>query len=762
MTGVAPALADTGGAGPTPANAPGLHYGLIKRACRAASPGTAACFAAQRVPTTAGTPGAEPYTVGSGYAVGPAGGFTPADLRTAYGLTSLPADAGTGQTVAVVDAYHDPNALADLNHFDDNYGLPAESSSTFAVLNQTGGTSVTAPSDTGGWSIEESLDVDAVRAICPNCKILLVEANSNSYSDLGAAVNAAVAAGADEVSNSYGGREDYAPTSFTAYNHPGVVITASTGDDGWYAWDHINLSRYSNQSDGHPEWPATTPDVVAVGGTSLTLNADATRNTEAVWNEDGPENTQWINYGAYGASGGGCSGNYTAQAWQSNVDGYSTTGCGGHRLAADVSALADPYTGFDIFDSYDYGGGAPGWATYGGTSLASPLVAAMWALAGGAQGVSYPSLSLYGHARAATTHLYDVTKGYDASTGVLAHGGNDWCDGDNQTTCASNTNTEYSTTNPNGRGGGMVACGFSSTGVTVSNDTQCRAVTGFDGPSGVGTPIGVTAFKAMKPTASFTAPTGASPGVPANFSGSATDPFPGGSISTYSWHWGDGSSDSTGASAAHTFSAAGTYTVKLTATDSYGQVGTVSHSVTVGTVIPAVTGLSPNYGPIGGGTVVTITGTGFTGATKVQFGTAGNATTFTVNSGTKITATAPAFSATGSVNIRVFTSAGESPVATADTYHYRYATPAISSVSPSSGPLGGGTVVTINGSGFLGATNVQFGPAGNATTFTVNSDTKITATAPAYTTRGTINIRVANPTFQSLVVAGDNYTYTST
>jgi PKD repeat protein len=260
----------------------------------------------------------------------------------------------------------------------------------------------------------------------------------------------------------------------------------------------------------------------------------------------------------------------------------------------------------------------------------------------------------------------------------------------------------------------------------------------------------------LKPTASFSAPTGVSPGAATSFSGSATDPFPGGTISSYSWHWDDGTSNSTGANPSHTFASAGTYAVKLTATDNYGQVGTVTHDVTVGETAPAVTSVSPTKGPPAGGTSVTINGSGFAGATKVRFGNAGDAS-YTVVSATKITAIAPAFTAGQTINIRVTTPSGTSAVVNADRYKY-VAAPVVTSVSPKFGPEGGGTAVTINGSRFTGATEVRFGNAGDAS-YTVVSATKITAIAPAFTAGQTINIRVTTPSGTSAVVNADRYKY---
>ncbi|HVV74647.1 MAG TPA: PKD domain-containing protein, partial [Mycobacteriales bacterium] len=650
--GSAAAPADAKADAPIPS---GTYYALTDPACAPAGPGQATCFAVRRELVPKGTTGSTPFTVSASYPVGPSGGYTPDDLRTAYGLTGLPSSAGGGQTVAVVDAYDDPNALADLNHFDAQYGLPDETSASFEKLNQSG-IEGSYPSASTGWSGEASLDVQIVRGICHTCRILLVEANDAYTSDLGAAVNAAVAAGATEISNSYGGSETgVSSTIFNDYNHPGVVITASTGDNGWDGWDLINNAGGTSQN--QPAFPSTSPDVVAVGGTALTLNSDGTRNTEAVWDEDGPENS-WVHEDA---TGGGCSTAYTAQAWQADIAGFANTGCGTSRLAADVSALADPYTGFDVYNSYD----GSGWLTYGGTSLASPLVAAMWALAGGAQGVSYPALTLYGNAADATPAFYDVTKGYQAGHGVVAVGGNDWCAGDPATTCSAKT----SGGNPNGTGKGMLSCLFTSAGAVQSNVNQCTAASGFDGPSGIGTPIGIAPFSPRTPTPSFTAPTGVLPDVATGFSGSASDPLPGGTITSYSWNWGDGSTASTGASPTHTFTASGTYTVTLTATDNYGQVGTVSQTIGVGSLAPVVASISPNAGAPAGGGSVTITGSGFTGASKVQFGGGTAGAVFTVNSDSSITATVPAHAA-GVVNVFVTTPVGVSAAVAADRYTY--------------------------------------------------------------------------------------------
>jgi subtilase family serine protease len=193
-------------------------------------------------------------------------GFGPADLRSAYGLTTT---GSAAMTVAVVDAYDDPNAESDLATYRSTYSLPActTDNDCFRKVNQSGQPSPL-PATSTGWAGEISLDLDMVSAVCPDCHILLVEATSPTIGNLGAAVNTAINLGAKFVSNSYGGPETLSDTSY--YNHPGVVITASTGDSGF------GIS-----------YPASGKGVTAVGGTSLTRDTSARGWTETVWNSAG-------------------------------------------------------------------------------------------------------------------------------------------------------------------------------------------------------------------------------------------------------------------------------------------------------------------------------------------------------------------------------------------------------------------------------------------------------------------------------------------
>ena len=344
-------------------------------------------------------------------------GYGPPDLQSAYALPS--ATRGKGATVAVVDAYDDPDAEADLAVYRSQYGLPActTADGCFRKINQDGGS--TPPAQNAGWATEISLDLDMVSATCPNCHILLVEADDDTVQNLGAAVNEAVAQGAKYISNSYGetsGADPDVPElqqwDAAYYNHPGVVITASSGDDGWQ---------------NAPQFPAASPHVVAVGGTTLTRDPSSPRG----WSE-----SAWV------GSGSGCMTGMTTPSWQ------NAPGCDG-RMVADVSAVADPDTGLAVYDTF---GGVEGWAVLGGTSAASPIIAATYALAGPPVGGTYPASYLY----ADTSALNDVTTG----TNVGAY--------NNDINCVQESLPAY----------------------------WCNAEVGYDGPTGLGTPEGVAAFQA--------------------------------------------------------------------------------------------------------------------------------------------------------------------------------------------------------------------------------------------------------------------------
>jgi len=298
-------------------------------------------------------------------------GYGPAQFRTAY---SLPSGAPAPQTIAIVDAYDSPSIAADLNAYSAAFGLPqcTTANPCFRKVNQNG-VAGSYPRKDAGWALEIALDVEVAHAICPNCTILLVEAGSNSFSNLTAAVNTAARLGATQISNSYGGGEWSGETSVTAYNHPGIAITASSGDNGYGA-----------------EFPAADPHVVAVGGTTLTLGAGDAWAGETVWS----------------GAGSGCSAYASAQAWQTSLGAWSLTGCGTKRAIADVAADADPATGAAVYDTTTYQGRS-GWFKVGGTSLSAPLIAGVYALAGNAAGAAYPATLTYANRSA----LHDVTSG---------------------------------------------------------------------------------------------------------------------------------------------------------------------------------------------------------------------------------------------------------------------------------------------------------------------------------------------------------------
>ncbi|MFJ1810247.1 MULTISPECIES: peptidase S8 [unclassified Streptomyces] len=338
-------------------------------------------------------------------AAGPTG-YGPSDLQDAYGLTGAASSNGSGETLAIVDAYDDPNAAADLAKYRTYYGLPActVANGCFKKVSQSGSTT-SLPSADSGWAEEESLDLDMASAVCPNCKILLVEATSSSMANLGKAVNEAVTLGAKFVSNSYGGSESSSDTSYdTSYfKHAGVAITVSAGDEGYGA-----------------EYPAASKYVTSVGGTALSTSSTTRGWTEKVWNTSSTEGT-----------GSGCSAYDAKPTWQTD------TGCS-KRTISDVSAVADPATGVSVYDSY---GVTAGWYTFGGTSASAPIIAAVYALAGTPGSSDYPAAYPY----ADTSALNDVTSGSNG-------------------TCSS------------------------------SAAYLCTAKSGYDGPTGLGTPQGTDAF----------------------------------------------------------------------------------------------------------------------------------------------------------------------------------------------------------------------------------------------------------------------------
>src|ERR1051325_7163198 len=318
-------------------------------------------------------------------------GLGPAQLRDAYKITS---NGSSATVIAIVDAFGYPNAESDLATYRSTFGLPpcTTANGCFRKVDQRGGSSF--PRLNVGWEQETALDLDMASAICPGCKILLVEGDTNSFANLAAAVNTAASLGAHVISNSYGGGESGSTTFEASYNHPGVAVTASSGDSGFGV-----------------EFPASSPHVVAVGGTSLRTLGNLRGWTESAWS----------------GAGSGCSTVYAKPAWQTDA------GCA-NRSVADVSAVADPNTGVAVFAPTSRSKAA--FLVFGGTSVAAPLIGAVYGVNGGA--VNFGS-DPYAH----TSALFDVVAGSNGS---------------------------------------------------CSPAYLCTAGDGYDGPTGLGTPNGTTAF----------------------------------------------------------------------------------------------------------------------------------------------------------------------------------------------------------------------------------------------------------------------------
>jgi hypothetical protein len=351
---------------------------------RAVAPGVAHCDAlvrtdlASRAEHPTWLSSTTPNLVGNG------GAYDPSFLQSAYNVPAAWASGGggSGQIVALIEAYDDPLLGSDLAAYRAHFGLPVCASGAvthsatgcvFEKVNQRGH-AMPLPSPSVSWASEASLDVEMVSAICPKCELLVVEASSPLIGDLGAAVDTAVALGANVVSNSYGTGE-YPGENTDAnlyYNHPGVAIVASSGDAGYGV-----------------EFPAASPTVTAVGGTTLAqyTNSGVRNGLETVW----------------AGSGSGCSQYEPKPSWQNDA------GCA-RRTVSDVAAVANPATGVWVYDTY----GNSGYQIMGGTSVSTPIIGALYALAGNTSAKSTPMASLPYAARRA---LVPVTAGANAACG---------------------------------------------------------------------------------------------------------------------------------------------------------------------------------------------------------------------------------------------------------------------------------------------------------------------------------------------------------
>ena len=291
-------------------------------------------------------------------------GLAPSDLRSAYGIT---ASGSSNTVVAIVDAFGYPNAESDLATYRSQFGLPActTANGCFRKVNQRG-VQGSYPATNVGWDQETALDLDMVSAMCPSCSILLVEADSATLQNLALAEQEAATLGAHAISNSYGGSESGTTSFESSYNFPGIAVTVSSGDSGFGV-----------------QFPASSPHVTAVGGTSLVRASNSRGWTETAWS----------------GAGSGCSTVYAKPTWQTD------TGCT-RRTVADVSAVADPNTGVAVFGPASRTRSA--WLVFGGTSVAAPLIAGIYGVNGTA--VNHGS-DPYRH----TSALFDVTSGSNGS-----------------------------------------------------------------------------------------------------------------------------------------------------------------------------------------------------------------------------------------------------------------------------------------------------------------------------------------------------------
>jgi hypothetical protein len=646
------------------------------RVCHAPRPGAAACLSIKLVPASlsaaelqasarrqsreaasGGHPAVDVKSPEPGY-------LTPQRLHAAYTLPSE-TRASPLQTIALVDAFDDPHAEADLAVYDEQFGLPActAANGCFRKVDQAGKASPLPPKQ-GEWAGEISIDVQMAHAVCPGCRVLLVEASSEEFSDLGAAVNTAASLGATEVSNSYGAAEEAADASLDSadYEHSGIVVSASSGDCGY-----LNDACSGEEASG-ANFPAGATGVLAVGGTSLSESKGAWSST--AWDE----------------GGSGCSDVFDAGAWQSSAANFAATGCGAHRSVADVAAIGDPNTGVDVYDSVPEGHGAPtGWGVWGGTSVSSPILAAEFALAGGARGAQHPAATLYAHLGESAA-LYDVVSGHNGS-------------------CAG--------------------------------ATACKAVAGYDGPTGVGSPTGLEAFSLPGAPVDSTPPSIAGeaeqgqtlsvvPGewsaapsslheqwARCNASGSGCEPLAGATGSSYTLSAAD-----LGAS----------IRVQETAANASGEGAPAASapSAVVGSGVPSISGFTPSSGVTG--SVLRIEGSALDGVDEVKLGklSAG----FTVASPTLIEAVVPNGAKPGKILV-------SGPSGAASTKLKFTPTLSVTGFSPKHGAPG--KVVTIKGAGFTHGSQVAFGGVA-ATSVQYVSASKLSAVVPESASSGPITV----------------------
>ncbi len=650
MTALGTALLVTGlTAGP--ASAAGVGSGqsggtpATAYACAAPTTGFGACGAIQLLhPSRNWHPGptGHGHGGGGGSSTGlPASGYYPGDLLSAYGLSSVAQFSGgpgpSAPTVAIVDAYDDPYAASDLATYrstltgatDSVTGLadptiPPLCSSpggsgcvTFTKVNQSGSTSY--PRANSSWSEEISLDLDMVSAVCPDCNITLVEASSNSFSNLEQAVSYAKSLHPAAVTNSYGGSEFSSETSYNSVysssSSGGTAVTASSGDGGYGV-----------------EYPAASPGLTAVGGTSLTFDGSGT------WSQ-----TVWSTSSTEGA-GSGCSAYEGLPSWQNDQGVYNlSTDCSG-RQVADVSAVADPYTGVAVYDTY----GLSGWAVFGGTSASAQIIGGVYGLAAGQGGERAAPGGLY--VDTGTTNTGPTSGLTPVRSGSTSGCGNYLCNAADSLASGYNGPTGLGT--PSGLG---AFTGTPHPDFTISASPSSQSVT--QGSSASYT-VSLSALDGYSGTVNLTAS-----GVPAGSSSSFTP-----SSVTLS---------SSATSATSTFKVTtsstqtGSSTITITGTDSTGSpthsttvgLDVVSSSPTSGTMVVAVSPGSPtlrgkNYKvPISVAVTDASSGTALSGAGVTLNVYAGNCPSSGTPSGSSVASGTGTTSSAGTVSFTFSTQA---------------------------------------------------------------------------------------------------------
>ncbi len=274
----------------------------------------------------------------------PSGSFSPAQIQEAYQFNQVSFN-GSGETIAIVDAYNDPGIQSDLNTFDTEFNLPT---TTFSVVNESGGSSLPSADPTGGWEVEESLDVEWAHAMAPGANIMLVEASSADLSDLLAGVSYS-SKHANVVSMSWGSSEFSGETSYDSYfSAPGVAFVVASGDSGAPAL-----------------WPAASPNVLGVGGTTLTVNSSGAWVSETGWGD------------STGSSTGGPSAYEPQPSYQTRVVTQTSTA----RATPDVAYDAGSAGSYAVYDSYPDEGETLDWVAVWGTSAGAPQWAAILAIA---------------------------------------------------------------------------------------------------------------------------------------------------------------------------------------------------------------------------------------------------------------------------------------------------------------------------------------------------------------------------------------------